>query len=397
MNVIQGKTDCRPAETGYDESRIEHLNRRWQDMIDRKIIHGASYCIAHKGKVIAHGGIGRNNALGLDTPMRPDTVFGIASITKTFTATAIMQLIEDGLLRLDTYVGEILPQLARKPFQDITLRHLLTHTSGLYPDGGCFPEAAPKDAWELIEAAAKAWDKQGEFDWISAGISGGLRRPTGSEWQYASFGFVLLGEIISRVSGMDAHDYIEQKIIRPLKMTDSGFWHTPETAARSFIRNGRQKEEFDKILSGELTGRESSGGIWDSIPNTGGGLHSTVYDLVRFGNAFVYNGRLDGARILGRKSVERMSTVQLRKVPDYCWNANEPERLYGIGFDIRRGSAFSYSPRTIMHEGSGASSLDIDLEEQLVAAWFVPFDEGANGWSAEPLYNVQNIIWSGLM
>lgn len=61
------------------------------------------------------------------------------------------------------------------------------------------------------------------------------------------------------------------------------------------------------------------------------------------------------------------------------------------------GQSFSYSDRTIMHEGAGASSLDIDLEEQLAAAWFVPFDTGANGWSAEPLYNVQNIIWSGLI
>ena len=84
-------------------------------------------------------------------------------------------------------------------------------------------------------------------------------------------------------------------------------------------------------------------------------------------------------------------------MPDYCWNANEPNRLYGIGFDIRHSLDFNYSDRTIMHEGAGASSLDIDLEEGLAAAWFVPFDEGANGWSAEPLYNVQNIIWSGLI
>ena len=397
MNVIQGKIDCKPIETGYDESRIDHLNKRWQEMIDKKIIHGASYCIAHKGKVIAHGGIGRNNALGIDTPMQPDTVFGIASITKTFTATAIMQLIEDGYIRLNTYVGEILPQFAEKPFNDITLWHLLTHTSGLYPDGGCFGEAAPPDQWELINAAAEKWDGKGEFDWIASGISAGLRRLPGQEWQYASFGFTILGEVVTRVSGQNVHDYIEEKIIRPLKMTDSGFYHTKDTASRSFIGSERKREYFAKIISGELDNRKGNGSVWDNIPGTGGGLHSTVYDLVRFGNAYINNGRLDGARILGRKSVEKMSTVQLSGVPDYCWGANEPNRLYGIGFDIRRGQSFNYSDRTIMHEGAGASSIDIDLDEQLVAAWYVPFDEGANGWSAEPLYNVQNIIWSGLM
>ncbi|MGN1416730.1 MAG: serine hydrolase domain-containing protein [Oscillospiraceae bacterium] len=397
MNVIQGKTDCSPIETGYDESRIEMLNKRLGEMIDRKIIHGAIYCISHKGKVIAHGALGRNNGMGIDTPMQPDTVFGVASITKTFTATAIMQLVEDGCIRLNTPVGEILPQFAEKPFDGITLLHLLTHTSGIYPDGGCFAEAAPKDAWELIEAAAEKWDGKSEFDWISAGISGGLRRPTGTEWQYSSFGFALLGEVVSRVSGMNVHDYIEERILRPLKMTDSGFHLTADTAARAFCDMAEHKDYLDKVASGEINSRDGDGSVWDMVPNTGGGLVSTVHDLIRYANAYIYNGRFEGARILGRKSVEKMSTVQLHNIPDHCWGADEPNRLYGVGFDIRRGPAFSYSDRTIMHEGAGASSLDIDLEEQLAAAWFVPFDEGANGWSAEPLYNVQNIIWSGLI
>lgn len=397
MNVINGKIDCKPIETGYDESRIEMLNKRFGEMIDRKIIHGVSYCISHKGKVIAHGALGRNNAMGIDTPMQPDTVFGIASITKTFTATAIMQLVEDGYIRLNTPVSEILPQFAEKPFDGITLWHLLTHTSGIYPDGGCFPETAPKDAWELIEAAAEKWDGKSDFDWISAGISGGLRRPTGTEWQYSTFGFIILGEIVSRVSGINVHDYIEEKIIRPLKMQDSGFNFTPEMAAKAFCSKKEHKNYLDKIVSGEINGRDGEGSVWDNIPQTGGGIHSTVYDLIRFSNAYIYGGHLDDVRILGRKSVEKMSTVQLYNIPDRCWGADEPNRLYGIGFDIRHGQAFSYSDRTIMHEGAGASSLDIDLEEQLAAAWFVPFDEGANGWSAEPLYNVQNIIWSGLI
>lgn len=397
MKVINGKIDCKPMETGYDESRIEVLNKRLEDMLDRKVIHGAVYCISHKGKVIAHGSIGRNNGSGIDTAMHPDTIFEIASVTKTFAATAIMQLVEDGFIRLDTNVGEILPQFAKKPFEDITLWHLLTHTSGLYPDGGCFPEAAPKSAWELVDAQAEKWDGKSDFDWISAGISPGLRRPIGAEWQYCSFGFAILGEVVTRVSGINVHDYIAERILRPLKMKDSGFYPTSENAARCFYWNSEQKEFFDKVTLGESNGHYDEGTVWGIIPNTAGGLCSTAYDLVRYGNAFIYGGRFDGARILGRKAVEKMSTVQLKGVPDYCWTAQEPNRLYGVGFDMRQGPAYSYSEGTIMHEGAGACSLDIDLKEELVAAWFVPFDEGANGWSAEPLYNVQNIIWSGLI
>lgn len=397
MNVINGKIDCKPSETGYDESRIDMLNKRFGEMIERKIIHGASYCISHKGKVIAHGALGRNNALNIEDPMKTDTVFGIASITKTFVATAIMQLVEDGYIRLSTCVGEIIPQFAKKPFHEITIWHLLTHTSGFYPDGRCFGEDDVKCAWDFVGEAAQKWDGKSEFDWISPVLAGGLYRPVGKEWMYFTFGFVILGEVISRVSGMDVHDYIMEKILKPLNMKDSGFYFTKETAKRAFSEDIEEKEMFEKIASGERNGREGDGSAWSMVPMTGGGMYATVYDLVRFGNAYWNNGRFDGARILGRKSVEKMSTVQLHNVPDNCWGANEPNRLYGIGFDIRRGLNFSYSDRTIMHEGSGASSLNIDLEEGLVAAWFVPFDEGANGWSPEPLYNVQNIIWSGLI
>lgn len=400
MAVIYGNTDCRPEDTGYDSSRIDKLNERLEDMINRRVIHGAAYCISHKGRIIAHAALGRGNALGEETFMKPDTVFEIASLTKVFTAAAVMQLCEDGILNLNDPVSKYLPQFSEKPFSEIKLIHLLTHSSGLYPDKGCFPESAPKCAWDLIEEANTLYsldfEDKDDFDWISAGISAGLRRPVGSEWQYCSFGFALLGEIITRASGIRAEEFITGRIIEPLGMHGSGFWLTPENAARMFAFTEEAKTFISGVASGETDGRAGSGTFWDAVPKTAGGLISTVYDLVRFGNCFAFGGSYDGVRLLGRKSVEKMSTVQLHGLPDRCWGAAEDDRLYGIGFDIRRTPSFNYSDRTIMHEGAGASSLDIDLDEQLTAAWFVPFDTGANGWSPEPLYNVQNIIWSGL-
>ena len=396
MDIIYGTTDCTPAETGYDAGRLDKLNERLADMIDRRVIHGASYCISHKGRVIAHAALGRNNSLGENTPMKPDTVFDIASITKVFTATAIMQLVEDGMLNLNDYAGIYLPQLSKEPFSRIKLIHLLTHTSGLYPDAGCFDEEY-LSAWELIQKSAEQWDGKSEFDWIAAAISQGMRRSPGEEWQYCSFAFALLGEIVSRVSGMNVHDYIADRIIKPLGLYYTGFYLDADTAKRMYLYDERYKSDLAKIASGEIDGRRPSGTVWDNIPGTAGGLTSTVYDLVRFGNAFAFGGRFNGVRLLGRKSVEKMAKVQISGIPDRCWGAEEDNRLYGVGFDIRRTPSFSYSDNTILHEGAGASSLDIDLDERLCAAWFVPFDEGANGWSAEPLYNVQNIIWSGLI
>jgi CubicO group peptidase (beta-lactamase class C family) len=395
MNVIQGKIECQPQETGYDASRLDVLNRHLQRLIDTGMISGAVYSISHKGKIIADASMGAGSRVS-DEKMMPDTIWPIASITKTFTAVAIMQLVEDGFIRLNNKVGDILPQFSKPPFDTITIMHLLTHTSGLYPDLSCFPESAPKSAWELIEIAEKLWDKTGEFDWISVGISPGLRVPVGTQWQYCSFGFAILGEIITKVSGLFAHDYIVERIIRPLNMNDTIFVITPGMANRCFINNEEHKQIINNVLSGKSDGNEDKGSIWENIPNTGGGLYSTTTDLIRFANAMLYGGRLGDVRILGRKAVEKMTTNQLNNIPDKCWGASEPDRHYGVGFDMRETDAFTFSKGTYLHEGFGASSMYIDPKEELAAAWFVPF-ANIETWFPDPLYNVQNIIWSGLI
>lgn len=395
MNVILGKTECRPEDTGFDSSRLEVLHRHLQRIIDQKVICGASYCISHKGKIIASASIGAKSKIDAADPMQPDTVFKIASITKLFTTVAIMQLVEEGLIRLDTPVGEILEAFSEEPFKRITLWHLLTHTSGIYPDGGCFPEYLPKNAWQIIEEHVEhlSVEEMKTFDWVKVGISPGLRRPIGSEWQYSSFGFAILGEVITKVSGQFANDYIMEHIVKPLNMKETAFILTPELAKRHVIYGERNKEWLQSIIDGTFKIDEEN--FWNRMPSTGGGLHSTVYDLARFGNAMLYKGRFDGVRILGRKSVEKITTVQLHNVPDNCWGANVPDRLYGVGFDMRQGPAYSYSEGTFMHEGAGTCSLDVDPKEELVVAWNVPF--AGDDWSGLPLYNVQNIIWSGLI
>lgn len=138
MHITEGKTDCLPEETGYHSGRILALDEHFARMMERGEIEGAAYCISKNGKVIAEKGMGLAHYYDHNDSMRPDTIHGIASITKTFTAAALMKLVEDGYTRLDVKVGDILPQFAREPFDGINLFHLLTHTSGLQPDAGCF-------------------------------------------------------------------------------------------------------------------------------------------------------------------------------------------------------------------------------------------------------------------
>ena len=396
IKAIRGITDCTPAEVGYEESRIELLNRHLQGLIVDGEIQCASYCISRHGKIFAHGAVGSKSYKKEDnTPLTPDSIHYIASITKTFTAVAIMKLVEDGVTRLDVPVGEILPQFATPPFNGVTLFQLLTHTSGMHADGNCFENKYQTSYWGHIEMAYKLHKpEKGEFDWITAALStigSGFRVKPDTEWAYCSFGFVILGAVIEKLSGMSAHKYIEDNILKPLKMTDSSFSITPDMAKRFIISSDEMEKHLQKITAGTAVEDPP----WNTIPSTGGGMNSTPYDLIRFGNMMLSGGTLEGTRILGRKAVEKMTTFAIHGKPNYCWNANEPDRGYGVGFDMRNGAAFTFSQGTYMHEGAGACSLYIDPREELAAAWIVPFI--GEDWYPRALFNVQNIIWSGII
>ncbi len=392
MLLSKGKIECNPVEVQYDESRLEVLENHIDKLIDDGEILCASYCITRKNKVIAHNGIGKQSYRDDDNRIVPfNGIHYIASITKTFTAVAIMKLVEDGLIRLDQRVYEILPQFKNAPFDAISVFDLLTHTSGMHPDSGCFPDEPTINVWQLIENAYKQHKKDdGEFDWIAAGLLNGVRMAPGKEWAYCSFGFVILGAIIEEITGIKAETYIEDNIAKPLGMKDTTFDFHKTDKSRWIV----QDEYLYHKLNGEKNDDEDE--PRNRIPKTGGGLYSTAYDLSLFGRCMMNKGTLNGVRILGRKAVEKMTTLAIHDVPDYCWSAQTKSRGYGIGFDMRNGSAFTFSEGTFNHEGSGACSLYIDPAEELVAAWLVPYKDMSQ-WHPKALWNVQNIIWSGLM
>ncbi|MDR0293272.1 MAG: beta-lactamase family protein [Oscillospiraceae bacterium] len=393
MLITKGKTEITPLEAGYDEKRLDVLHRHFERLISGNKIMCASYCASRKGKVFAAGAIGPLRYDDPEKPLLPDAVNRIASITKLTATVAVMKLIEDGFFRLDTPVKELLPEFDFGDFWKINVYHLLTHTSGMIPDQG-YDDLPERDYWACIDEYIQSYDpkKDGDFRWLSAALKAGVRRAPDAEWQYCSFGFAVLGEIISRVSGVHANKYIEDEILKPLGMRDSVFDLTPALAARSIAANERQKKYLDAVAAGQA-GEDKSSEYWDKIPSTGGGLFSTLYDLVKFGNLCLNMGTLGGERILGRKIFEKITTRALFGKPNFAWNVNDPDRAYGIGFDMKNGE-YIYSPGSFFHEGAGACALFIDPKEEMVAAYFVP---EANGWNAESVYNTQIILWSGLI
>lgn len=383
-------TPYKPEEVGYDPVRVEAVTKHFEDLVDKKKIQCANYCMVRDGKVFAYNAVGKLSFREEDTrEALPDMVFRIASITKLFTSVAIWQLVEDGKLRVNQKVGEIIEEFNEPPFQEITVAHLLSHTSGLHPDPGCFPNKYFQSPWHFIEV-----EKQ--ENWIASALKSGMRMKPGEEWAYCSFGFVILGEIITRVSGQFANDYIIEHIVKPCGMKDTGFDSVDrELASRAVITNEEAEKFINAILEGNFE-EDKDSRYWTRIPGTGGNMFSTAYDLCRFGTMLQQGGYIEGVRVIGRKAIEKMTTLYTTpNIKDYCWNSGGHYREYGLGPDMRCNDASIYTKGTFFHEGAGGCCLIIDPKEKLVTAWCIPFTN--NVWCPEPLYNAAAVMWSGLI
>ena len=391
--ITVGKTPYQPSDVDYDESRLNVLNNHFMEQMDKHVIRAAVYCLSREGKVFSSAAIGKQSYKHADErPLLPDSIHKIASITKLVTATAVMTLVEDGKLRLSQRIAEFLPELEPfYPINTVCVSHLMTHTGGFAVDPGALPDNGKPSAFELISKEVTSGGKE----WVKALAKCDFRFAPGTQWAYSSVGFMLLGEIISRVSGVFAEKYITDRILVPCGMKDSFFGiPSAEQLDRIAVNSEKTEKLFEEMRSGTLPPSP-----WAGIPETGGGLCSTAPDLVRFGNMLCNGGYAEGGRVIGRKAIEKMTTSYLPEtVLDHCWQGKKSKglfRAYGLGPDMRHTDDFIYSEGTFFHEGAGRCSLIVDPVEKLVAAYIVPYVDH-DLWDAVPLWNTSSIIWSGL-
>lgn len=391
--ITNGKTPYQPLDVDYDADRLNVLNNHFMEQMDRNVIRAAAYCLARDGKVFASAAIGKQSYNPADErPLLPDSIHRIASTTKFFTAVAVMTLVEDGKIRLSQRIAEFLPEFEPfHPLNTVCISHLMTHTGGFAVDSGALPDNGKPSAYDLIDREFSSGGK----DWVSALTMCDFRFSPGTQWAYSSMGFVLLGEIISRVSGVFAEKYITDRILVPCGMKDSFFGVPPlGKLDRIAVNNEETEKQLEKIRSGCLPPS-----LWSAVPETGGGLCSTAPDLVRFGNMLCNGGYAEGGRVIGRKAIEKMTTSYLPEtVLDHCWQEKGSKglfRAYGLGPDMRCTDDFIYSNGTFFHEGAGRCSLIVDPVEKLVAAFIVPYVD-CDLWDAVPLWNTSSVIWSGL-
>ena len=254
-----------------------------------------SALVAENGKVIYKKGLGLAN-MEWNIPNEPDTKFRLGSITKQFTATLILQLVEQGKVKLDGKVTDYLPAYRSDTGTKVTVHHLLSHTSGI-PNYTALPG--------FLEGVSRNPFTVEEF--IKKYASGDLEFEPGSKFNYSNSGYFLLGAIIEKVTGKPYEQVLKESILDPVGMKNTGYDH------------------YDAIISKRATGYiKTPRGYLNApyldmtIPYAAGSLYSTVEDL------FLWDQALNGDKILSAKSKELMFTPNLNK--------------YGYGFVITKAT-----------------------------------------------------------
>ena len=268
-------------------------------------LSGAVAVLYHDGKVVSEEAIGFRD-LESKTPMKNDTVFWIASMTKPITATAVMMLQDEGKLNVNDPVMKYLPEFTGqmlikektaeqtvlvKPTRAITIKDLLTHTSGLVSNSPLDAEAL--DVLSLKEAV------------ISYALSP-LQFEPGSKWSYCNPGINTLGRLIEVVSGMEYAIFLETRLFEPLGMTGTTFW--PDEAQLTRLATSYQPTSNGKGLEPTtiryLTPPYSN---TKRAPLAAGGLFSTAADLLKFYTMLLKNGEMNGKRYLSEASLQLMT------------------------------------------------------------------------------------------
>lgn len=274
----------------------------------RRSIPGLALAVVRHGKVIKMRGYGLAN-VELGVPVHPDTVFDIASLTKQFTATAILLLMEEGKISLDDQISRYLPNTP-EAWKLITVRHLLTHTAGFPGIGFEFrtlPERRSYTTAQMFKAATENL----------------MRFAPGEQWRYSNVGYFLLGMIIEKASGQYYGEFVTERFFKPLNMAATS---VPDQW--KIIKN---RADVYTLRDGELVHNRRPAHI--QLPSAGGIL-STVKDLVK------WDAALESGKLVKRSSLEQMrAAVRLN---------DSTTHPYGFGWvvDERRGH------RLISHGGS---------------------------------------------
>lgn len=331
------QTTASPESVGLSSERLIRIDDVMTRYRDNDYISGSITAVARHGEIVhfsAQGYMDRENAI----EMRDDAIFRMASMSKPVTGVAILMMLEEGKLRLEDPVSKFIPEFSNttvamltdpnaEPSRDpdiyrtpasreITVRDLLTHTSGLASSG-----IASRTTSRLAPRSTSA-DLASYIPTLGAVP---LDFQPGTQWQYSLLaGIETLGRIVEITSGMSFDQFLQERLFGPLKMNDTSFVVPDDKLPRLVTL-------YERTDDGQLT-RQDETPSWldtETLFSGGGGLYSTTSDYMRFAQMLLNRGELDGERILGIRTVELMASNHVGEL--YGPAANRAE---GLGFGL---------------------------------------------------------------
>ena len=364
-----------PEDVGLSPERLQRIDDAFISYAHEGRIAGAVGMVLRHGKLVYTGAWGMKDVAAGD-PSQADDIFRIASMTKPITSVAVMILYEEGRFFLTDPVGRYLPELANVPVANLseatsaddiptvrarrpmTIQDLLRHTSGL--TYGTFSNSVVDSLYrQEVQRQPTLEDMMTELGKLP------LMYQPGTRWHYG-LSTDVLGRLVEVVSGQSFDEFLRERIFEPLGMDDTGFY-VPASERHRFTRS------YIRTAPRTLRAVERDG--YRQRPTRlsgGGGLVSTAHDYARFAQMLLNGGELDGARILGRKTVELMTVDHL---PDGIPTSFlQPGWGFGLGFTVKNEAGMDGMPDpvgTFYWYGIRGTSFWVDPEEDLIGIFMI--------------------------
>ncbi len=341
-----------PIEAGFDPERVGRIHTVLAAAVADGRVPGAALQIGRAGRFLAPRAFGRMGPAATAAPTQPDTIFLTASVTKPLTVTAVMLLVERGQLLLDDPVYTLLPEFGNRGKQAITVRQLMTHTSGL-------PDMVPNNL-QLRQAHAPLAEFYRQIFELEP-----LFAP-GTHIQYQSCGTATLAALAERLTGMSLPDFLQQEIFAPLSMHDTALG----------VQNLPQDRIAHVNVGPDMLGTDWGWNTpyWWRLGAPWGGMFSTVRDMARCCQMFLNGGELEGVRVLSPATVQAMTADQTSSQPALPAEIRA-QQAWGLGWRQMPTSTWSYggnllAPGSYGHGGATGTVVWVDPTRQIVCALF---------------------------
>jgi CubicO group peptidase (beta-lactamase class C family) len=341
-----------PEEAGFDPGRLDRVRALCRTATEKGDVPGLALAVARDGRLVLNEAWGWTGLAPESPPATPETVWLIASVTKPVVCTGICLLLERGELALDDPVSRRLPEFDGADRAGVTLRHLLTHTSGL-------PDMLPEN-----RALRQAHAPLEEF--VRQTCKTPLLFPPGTEIRYQSTGIALLGAVIERVSGVPCRDFLRRELFEPLGMESCALGWRPEfepKVAQCGLGEGQELSDWDW-----------NSRYWRDFGAPWGGMFASAPEFSRFMQMLQNGGTWEGRRCLSAAALREMTDEQTAYLPDLPEPARRRES-WGLGWRIAMARASEYlgdltSPYAYGHAGATGTGVWNDPETGVSFVFF---------------------------